>query len=474
MRTSPVPLPAAQTRGTRDDVFGYLDCFSGVSGDKFLGALVDAGLSLDRLRERLAGLAMGEWSLAAEDVTRGGLRATRISVNVAGQQPPRSWPEIEALVNGSAISQPALDGALRAFRLLAEAEAKVHGVPLEVVHFHEVGAVDSIVDVVGVAVGLEELGITDLWASPVCTGFGTVPTEHGVLPVPAPATAELLLGVPTYGGCAEGEMTTPTGAALVRAFVSRFGPSPAGAGTAIGYGAGSRDPAVPNVLRLTVYPPDAAREDLEQVTVLESVIDHISPEQLASALELVLEAGALDVWQSPVVMKKGRLGSAVTIISTPDDASRLSDELMRQTGTLGVRRTPTWRSVAPRHEEVVDTTLGEVRVKVGGTPEAERARPESDEVARIARETGAAVRRVAERLARETSVAGAHARPEAADESSAEAAAGTDEESSAESASEGAGEPTPEADSEAVEATEPASDDAEAGSGPADLGVTPG
>ncbi len=384
-------------------MFGFLDCSSGVSGDKFLGALVDAGLSPDVLRQRLEGLKLPGWDLSSAEVVRGGLRATLVTVAADAVQPSRTWSSIEALLLEADLTGRAREGALRAFRALARAEALAHGAPLADVHFHEVGAVDSIIDIVGTAIGLDELDVGEVWGSPVCVGSGTVTTAHGVLPVPAPATAELLLGVPTYAGSEEGEMTTPTGAALLRAFVSEYAPAPLGVGVAIGYGAGSRETAVPNTLRLTLSESAAPRGTDEQVVMLESVIDHMAPEHLATALELVLEAGALDVWQTPVVMKKGRLAASVTVMTRPQDAPRLSHELMRQTGTLGVRHTPTWRAVAGRRVEVADTDLGEVRIKTGGLPGEERSRPESDEVAAIARRTGHAVSAVAAKLAREAS-----------------------------------------------------------------------
>jgi uncharacterized protein (TIGR00299 family) protein len=384
-------------------VFGYLDCSSGVSGDKFLGALVDAGLPADVLRDRLAGLGLSGWSLATEETARRGLRATLVSVRATEPQPARSWGDIEQLIGTATLSERARDGALNAFRTLADAEARVHGVDAADVHFHEVGAIDSIIDVVGVAVGIDELGIDEMWSSPVCVGSGTVESAHGRLPVPAPAAAELLVGVPAYAGPVEAEMTTPTGAALLRAFVTRYASAPLAEAVRVGYGAGQRDPSIPNVLRLTLYDRSAAEGLDEQVALLETVVDHLAPEHLAGALELVLEAGALDVWQAPVVMKKGRIGSAVTVLSTPQDAARLTGEIMRQTGTLGVRRTLTWRSIAPREHGTAATAFGEVRVKSGGAPGSTTARPEADDVVRIARDTGRGVAEVADELARDAS-----------------------------------------------------------------------
>jgi uncharacterized protein (TIGR00299 family) protein len=380
-------------------VFAYLDCFSGVSGDKFLGALVGAGLPVETLRERLTALDLPGWTLRAEPVGRGGLSGTLVTVDVADGQPSRDWASIRTLIEGSRLGPAVRDSALRAFAMLAEAEAAVHGVEVERVHFHEVGAIDSIIDIVGVAVGVHELGIDELWASPVRVGHGTVQTSHGELPVPAPATARLLLGVPVYAGEQPGEMTTPTGAALLAAFVTRYAPSPPMRVSAEGYGAGSREvPGVPNVLRLSIGHREMGGGELHEVAVLETAVDHITPEHLASAIGLLLEEGALDAFAEPVSMKKGRLGSAVTVIADPDDAERLTQALMHHTGTLGVRRTLTWRSVAPRRSATMETSLGTVRVKVGGEGDSLRVRPENDDVVRVARETGLPVDVVARRL----------------------------------------------------------------------------
>jgi uncharacterized protein (TIGR00299 family) protein len=382
-------------------MFAYLDCFSGVSGDKFLGALVGAGVSIDDLRDRLGALDLPGWSIVASPVRRAGLTGTLVTVDVEAEQPSRTWRCIEAMIDDSRLDEPVKRRALAAFGALAGAEAKAHGVPVADVHFHEVGAVDSIIDIVGTAIGLELLGVDTIWASPVCVGFGTVRTRHGLLPVPAPATAELLRGIPTYAGDVEAEMTTPTGAALLKALVGRFAPMPPGTATAEGWGAGSRETAVANLLRLTVAADVETTSPLQQVAVLETTVDHITAEHLAASLDILLDMGALDAWTAPVHMKKGRLGSALTVIARLADAERLSDAIMLHTGTLGVRRTPTWRAVAPREQLTVTTSLGDIRVKVSGEGEGRRVRPENDDVVAIARATGRPVDAVARLLAAE-------------------------------------------------------------------------
>lgn len=383
-------------------MLAHLDCFSGVSGDKFLGALVGAGLPVDTLRERLAALDLPGWSIDAAGVTRDGIAGTLVTVRVDADQPSRTWSSIRTLIEDSALAAPARDDALRAFGLLAEAEAAVHGVAVDDVHFHEVGALDSIIDIVGTAVGLRELGVDAVWATPVRLGHGTVETAHGTLPVPAPATGRLLEGLPVYAGDIAGEMTTPTGAALLRAFVTRWAPLPPSRIVAEGFGAGTRQiGGLPNLLRMTLAEPEPDAAWLEEVALLETSIDHVSPEIVAAALALLLEQGALDAWSAPVSMKKGRCGTAVTVVCTPADAARLTAELMRHTGTLGVRRSLQWRAVAPRRLASVATSLGLVRVKIAGEGDSLVVRPESDDVAAIARSSGLPLETAARRLARE-------------------------------------------------------------------------
>lgn len=386
-------------------VFGYLDCSSGISGDKFLGALVGAGLDAGVLESRLAAVDVGGYRLDVRDVRRAGLAGTQVDVVVEPGQPSRDWRAIRELIAGSGLDPVVREIALAAFGVLAEAEARVHGVPVEDVHFHEVGAVDSIVDIVGAAIGVRELGISTMWSSPVRLGHGTVATSHGELPVPAPATAALLGGASVYAGGLPGEMTTPTGAALLRTFVTRYAPMPMVRLRAEGWGAGSRDLAIPNLLRLTVGETEGGPEALEEVAVLESALDHATPEVVAATIALLLLDGALDAWTEPLRMKKGRLGTAVTVVARPADAARLTDALERHTGSLGVRRTLTWRHTVVRRVEEVETSLGTVRVKVQGAGDAWLVRPESDDVVAIARRTGLPLERVERTLTAEAEAA---------------------------------------------------------------------
>lgn len=373
-------------------MIAFVDGVTGVSGDKLLGALLDAGFEPDVLAAALDTLDLGDFDLTVARTSRRGITATSVAVEPRGEESDRSWRGIRSLVGASDLPAPVRDGAIDAFRLLAEAEARVHGVESEDVCFHEVGALDSIVDIVGVSAGLHALGVTELVAAPPALGSGTVQTRHGALPVPPPAVVELLRDVPSYGSDLPGELTTPTGAALLRAFASRFGPMPAMTVTAVGYGAGSRDLPAANVTRLVIGEPAPSVPDgLSRETVVElcANLDHLSPEHVAFAAEELLEAGALDVWQTPVVMKKGRAAVLFTALAMPPDADRLAGLLVRLTGSLGVRMRATERLVAPREVREMETSLGVVRVKVAHIDGRDVVRAEYEDVAGIARRLAA-------------------------------------------------------------------------------------
>ncbi len=391
-------------------MIGYLDCSTGVSGDKFLGAVLDVGetsgdFTAEHLRAIVASLAP-EARVAVERVVSRGVTAVGVRVTAAHEPHSRTWADIERLIHAADLPEPVRDAALRTFEALAEAEAAAHGVDPADVHFHEVGAIDSIVDIVGVCAGLHALGVTELAVSRIAVGSGTVETSHGVLPVPAPATAALLVDVPVVAGPAEGELTTPTGAALVTTLASGYRIIPPMTPLGIGYGAGTRDIGCPNVCRIILgdpAPPDPALT-AETVTLLESNVDHLSPEAVAFAAEQLLSAGALDVWQTPIVMKKGRLAVTLSVLCAAEAAEALASRLVALTGTLGVRRTELPRLVAEREVVEVETEWGPARVKLG----AGRARPEHDDVAAIALRTGLsyahvadAIRAAAERSARD-------------------------------------------------------------------------
>lgn len=380
-------------------MIAFLDCFAGVSGDKFLGAAIDAGADVEAVSGELEGLSIGEWAIEADRVSERGIASTRVRVRSGKPLLDGRWSEVRAEIERAPLRESVRAKALAVFAALAGAEAGVHGIAEDDVHFHEVGAIDSIIDVVGTVAALELLGVETLRCSAVPTGWGTVRCEHGVLPVPAPATAGLLLGIPTVPGEAEGELTTPTGAALVSVIADGFGPPPAMTPSAVGYGAGSRRLEIPNVARLTLGDPLAPPCN-ERTVVLETVVDHLPAETLAIALDTLCAGGALEAWQTPVAMKKARLGTNVTVLAPLALADALAEDLLRLTGSLGLRRYEVSRRIAAREERVLRTSLGAVRFKVGGEGWM-RIRPESDDVARLARETGIAPDVLSKRLAEE-------------------------------------------------------------------------
>ncbi len=363
----------------------YFDCASGASGDMILGALVDLGLPLEALREELAKLPLTGYRLEARHVDRSGLQATKVDVIVAedhravedfhghhhhhhghgGAPVHRGLREILALLEASSLSIDVRERSAAYFRRLAEAEGGVHGVRPEDVHFHEVGAVDSIVDVVGGVAGLAWLRADRFVASPLNVGTGTVTMSHGTFPVPPPATAALVEGAMIYAS-GEGERLTPTGALLVTGHATAYGPLPLMKVEATGYGAGSRDtPGSPNVLRLLVGDEGPGAGETDRVLVLETEIDDMSPQLLAPLLERLLAAGALDAYYTPIQMKKGRPGTLVTVLGMPSGREALEEMLFRETTTLGVRRQEWDRTVLARESLLVDTSYGGIHVKVG-------------------------------------------------------------------------------------------------------------
>jgi len=386
-------------------MIAYLDCSTGVSGDKFLGALIDAGFDPARLREALAGLreqtdspGLASIEIEAGPVQSGGISGVGVTVTEPGAS-RRHWREIRTLLQGAELPAPVVEGALRAFATLADAEARVHGVSADDVHFHEIGAADTLADILGVSLALHDLGIERLIASPVAVGSGTVTTEHGVFPVPALATSLLLEDMSVIAGSAPGELTTPTGAALLRAFADRFGEVPAMTVRRVGIGCGTRDIGVPNICTLLVgesSEPEAGHDD---VVLLETNLDHLTPEEIATAAARLLEAGAFDVWQTPVVMKKGRAATVLSALASPPSAAVLASQMIAETGTLGVRMFPASRRRIERDVSRIGTSLGPARFKVARLPDGTRAlRVEADDAARIAAERGMAVDAVARQL----------------------------------------------------------------------------
>jgi uncharacterized protein (TIGR00299 family) protein len=380
----------------------YLDCFSGAAGDMILGALLDAGASEAAVGEALAALALPGCRVTVRPVGRGSLRATKVDVVVTAPQPRRGPDEIAALLRAAPLTEPVRARALRVFDLLAGAEAAVHGVPRARVHFHEVGAVDAIVDVVGCAAALESLAPERVVASPVTTGRGIVRSEHGPIPVPAPAVLELLRGVPLEERGTD-ELVTPTGAAILREAVDEFGAMPPLVPQAVGYGAGTRDTEVPNVVR-AILGESAGRGEPALVQV-DANVDDMSPELVPHALETLLAAGAADAWVTPVLMKKGRPGFVLSALTTPLESERVVDVFLRETTTFGVRMHEVAREVLDRSWLEVHVEGHPLRVKIGRRgADVTTVAPEFEDARRVARATGMPLKDVYEAALRAASL----------------------------------------------------------------------
>jgi len=378
----------------------YFDCFSGISGDMTLGAIVDCGVEVTALERELHRLKLPDWKISAEKVKRGAIFATKVNVETHEQHHHhRGLKAILKLVEEAKLSPRISERAMRIFRRLGEAEAKVHQIEMEKVHFHEVGAVDAIIDIVGTAIGFELMGIDEFACSPLDVGAGHVKAAHGIMPVPAPATAELLRGTPTYSSGIARELVTPTGAAIATTLSTRFAEMPPMNLQSIGYGAGSADLAErPNVLRLfageAVGMEKGERWDAP-VSVIEANVDDMNPQLYGYFVDRALEAGALDVFSTPVQMKKNRPGVLVTLLCDTVSRDKLIDLVFRETTTIGVRTYEVQRRTLEREFVPVETPLGEVRMKISrlnGT--MLNAAPEYEDCRRIAAERGVSLKEV--------------------------------------------------------------------------------
>jgi len=393
----------------------YWDCFSGIAGDMNLGAMVGCGLAVEDLRRDLAGLALEGFRIEHCRVQRGALAADKIDVIIEGtghqehghhehggdthHHPHRGLAEIREILAASSLPEGVAERADAVFEALCAAEAEVHGVSIDEVHLHEVGAIDAVVDIVGACCGMRRLGIQAFRCSPLNVGSGQVKTAHGVLPVPAPATAHLLRGAPVYSKGPAAELVTPTGAALVAVLGGRFGPWPAMKVAAIGYGAGDHEfDELANVLRLVVgdtIDEDDAGVSTAGVQVIETNLDDANPQIIGALIPRLLDAGALDAFTTPVFMKKNRPGSQLTVIAPSDAVDALADLILRETTTLGLRMYPVQRRELGRHHVEVETPWGAVRVKVGMLGgEVVNWAPEFDDCERLAAQHGVAVKRI--------------------------------------------------------------------------------
>jgi uncharacterized protein (TIGR00299 family) protein len=380
----------------------YFDCPSGASGDMILGALVDAGVPVDALRAHLATLPLTGWTIAAREVRRGAFRATKIDVTVDEAEHHhhhRDLGAVLAILRGGALPPAALAAAERVFTRLAEAEARAHGSTPEAVHFHDVGAVDAIVDVAGAAVGLALLGAGTVRASALPVGGGFVDGPHGRIPVPAPGTAELLRGWPVIDTGVRAELVTPTGAAILTTLATS-GPMPAMTITTIGYGAGTRDPAdTANVLRCFVGEASDEPAADETIVQAETTIDDMSPQLYEPLMERLLAAGALDVFLTPVIMKRSRPGVVVTVLCEQGRVDDLTAALFQETSTIGVRWSEWKRRRLAREMVTLTTTYGPIAFKVSRLEgRVVTVTPEFADVVRVARAKGLAVREVLDRV----------------------------------------------------------------------------
>ncbi|MBI4213056.1 MAG: nickel pincer cofactor biosynthesis protein LarC [Chloroflexi bacterium] len=367
----------------------YFDCFSGASGDMVLGALIDAGLEPASLESDLQKLPFSGWKLDVARSTRAGLAGTQVKVSVEHPDPGhRTLKDVTEILESSGLPASVRARALSIFGRLAEAEGRVHGVSAHDVQFHDVGAIDAIVDVVGAAIALDALGIDQCFASPLPLGHGAVQSAHGVLPLPAPATLALIASVaaPTRPMATEFELVTPTGAAILTT-VASFSQPPMTI-DAVGVGLGARDLAWPNVLRLWVGAPTATDLYTGEITVIETNLDDSSPEQLAFAMERFFDAGALDVFFTPAQMKKNRPGVVLTILANPAQADRLARAVLRETSSLGVRFRSAQRLMTPRRNASVETAFGLIQVKIKTIDGEDVLAPEYEDCARVARDRG--------------------------------------------------------------------------------------
>ncbi|HTE67543.1 MAG TPA: nickel pincer cofactor biosynthesis protein LarC [Actinomycetes bacterium] len=370
--------------------FAYFDCFAGVAGDMVLGALLDAGGSAEALRAGLAGVPVDPFELEVTGVERGGIGATHVRVRARRSPVIRTWAYLRGALGEADLPAPVRERSLAVFGRLAEAEAQIHRKPVDQIHFHEVGAVDAVVDIVGSALLLHELGITEVWASAVATGTGLARSEHGVLPVPAPAVLELLRGVPIYSGGVAAELTTPTGAAILAATADRFTELPPMRVAAVGYGAGSRQhDELPNLLRVVLGERTEAGTAGDSGLVLEANLDDMNPELAPWVLDRLFEAGAADVWFTPIHMKRGRPGVTLSVLCAPGTDAAVRELLWRETSTIGVRGLPVRKWMLERRVIAVGVPGGKVRVKLGlDDGRVVNLAPEYADCARLAGETG--------------------------------------------------------------------------------------
>jgi uncharacterized protein (TIGR00299 family) protein len=367
----------------------YFDCFAGISGDMVLGALVDAGLPVDDLKIELAKLNLSGWDIRAEKVMKNALSATRLHVETAEGHVHRGLSDIARIIDNSGLDDKIKKQSKDAFTRLAAVEASIHNKSVDEIHFHEVGALDAIIDIVGAMIGIHLLGINKVCSSPVHLGTGFVKAAHGKIPVPAPATLALLRDVPVFSDGIEAELTTPTGAAILTTLAGKFGPLPSMKVESIGYGAGSRDLPIPNLLRVCLGTAETEQYDEDTIQLIETNIDNMNPEFFEFVSERLFAAGALDVWTIPITMKKSRPAVLLSALAEKKDSDKITEIIFTETTTLGVRIREVQRKKLQRESVVVKTKYGDIRIKIGKLgDEIKNIAPEYDDCKKAAHQLG--------------------------------------------------------------------------------------
>jgi uncharacterized protein (TIGR00299 family) protein len=374
----------------------YFDLIAGASGDMILGALLDAGVSAELITEKLTGLNLDEFDLVVNKITKNGFQATKVDVVIGKQPPERHLEEILEIIQSSDLPGTIQEQASGIFQKIAEVEAGIHNTSPDQIHLHELGGTDTIVDVTAALLAVEMLGVSHIYASPVPLGGGFIQGAHGQIPLPAPATIKLLQGIPVIGVNIQAELVTPTGAALLAALVEKFGPAPGMVLENIGYGAGTRDLPIPNLLRVLTGTLLAAEEDQpQQLVILESNLDDLNPEIYPYVMERLFQNGALDVTYFPVHMKKNRPGIQIQILTEASLADRMREILFQETTTLGIRQLPAARYALSRRSVTVKTVYGEIRVKIASEPGGDRnVSPEYEDCQKLARENGVPLKKI--------------------------------------------------------------------------------
>ena len=379
----------------------YFDCFSGISGDMILGALADLGNDFSFIKKELKKLDLKGYSLSHKKVKRGVIETTRVDVKVTEKSSSkRNLKSIISIIKNSGLAEKIKNDSIKIFRRLAEAEATVHGTTINKIHFHEVGAIDSIVDIVGSVIGIHHLNISKIVSSSINIGSGFVKCDHGTLPVPAPAVVEMLRGVPCFSSGTRQELTTPTGAAVIVTLANEFGSLPELKTDRVGYGAGGKNlKEMPNALRIILGELSIANELKKEIFVLETNIDDMNPEFYDVVMEKLFQAGAVDVFLTPIIMKKNRPATKLSVLTQQQNVEMLANEVLKNTTSFGIRFYPVERVMLEREFQEIETVLGKVKVKIGKRDgEICHISPEYEHCKKISREQGIPIKKVYEEI----------------------------------------------------------------------------